>query len=176
MNAMTVYHSETHPWFLIQLKPNGLARAEQNLERQHVTTFMPRLTMPIPKGKVQQPAPLFPGYLFATFDPLQTSFSTINSTYGVSRLVLFNSRSIQGLPPALIKDLQARCDDQGFLKPIADLAANEVVRITQGPFKDFVATVEKYSAKDRILVLFDLMGQVTRAEIPVANLARVNAA
>lgn len=163
------------PWFLLQLKPNGYARAALNLERQAVTTFMPLHISQSAAGGKPRKVPLFPGYLFISFQPAIISFKTINSTYGVARLVTSGDTSFKGLPVSLIEGLKARCDETGVLQPVSDLKENEMVRITSGPFAEFVATVEKLQSKDRVRVIMELMGRETRAEVSTSNVRRVQA-
>lgn len=161
------------PWFLLQVKPNGLNRAVFNLERQLVATFTPRHNLKTPNGKSPKAAPLFPGYLFISFDSQDISFQTINSTFGVARFVSFGDAFPRALPEKLIAGLIERCDDAGLLKPIDDLRANERVRITSGPFVDFIAVVDSLKTQDRVRVLFELMGQPTKAEVSVRDLVRI---
>lgn len=161
-------------WFLLQLKPNSHARAILNLGRQGVATFMPCQISQTRGASEPVKTPLFPGYLFASFRPECISFKTVNSTYGVSRLVTFGTDVSKGLPLKLIEGLKARCDENGILKPDSDLQINDRVRITSGPFAEFIAVVEKLQTEDRVRVLFDLMGQKTKAEIPVSDLRRIS--
>ena len=159
-----------NPWFVLQVKPKGAARAISNLKRQNIGVFAPMNVATNTATKL--PSLLFPGYLFVSFDPGITSFTSVNSTFGVSRLVLSGVGSTTGLPIELISGLKQRCDGDGFLKPLEDLKPNERVQILSGPFKDFLCTVEKYNAKDRVSVLFELMGQATRLEIAPGILQR----
>jgi hypothetical protein len=50
--------------------------------------FMPLLKPAATTVSSLKPAPLFPGYLFASFDPHLLTFRTVNSTFGVLRLVV----------------------------------------------------------------------------------------
>lgn len=160
-------------WYLVQLKPNGFARAVPNLRRQGVSTFMPLSVVSSPDGRGQAAKSLFPGYLFVRFEPLQISFTTVNSTFGVSRIVTTGCDVQQGLPIKLIEGLRARCDRHGHLLPLNDLQVNEAVRITAGPFARFVAVVDKLKGSDRVQILFEIMGQTVRSEIAVDDLERV---
>ena len=168
-----LHQPEDKPWFLVQLKPNGLNRAVLNLERQLVATFMPRHNQKASAGKPAKTVPLFPGYLFVSFDALEMPFRTINATFGVARFVSFGDTFPRALPEKLIAGLMGRCDAAGMLKPIDDLRVREKVRITSGPFVDFIAVVDSLKTQDRVRVLFELMGQPTRAEISVRDLARL---
>ena len=162
--------SEREPaaaWYLVQLKPNGFARAITNLHRQHISTFMPLCSSPPLDGKTPAAKPLFPGYLFVCFDPLKMSITTVNSTFGVSSIVTIGCDVQRGLPPKLIEGLRARCDQQGYILPLNDLKVKEAVRITAGPFSHFLAVVDKVDGPERVQILFELLGQVVRSEIAV---------
>jgi transcriptional antiterminator RfaH len=163
------------PWYLVQLKPNGYTRAVTNLSRQDVATFMPLTRRRADKGKGAASGPLFPGYLFVNFDPMKISFTSVNSTFGVLRIVTTGCSIERGVPLKLIKGLQSRCDEFGYLVPIDDLKKDELVRITAGPFKRFVATVDQMKSRDRVQVLFDIMGQSVRAEFSTDDLERAKA-
>lgn len=165
------------PWFLLQLKPNGYRRAVTNLRRQNVTTFLPLCPAPPGNSRKTLPDPLFPGYLFASFDPFQISFTTVSSTFGVLRIVTAGCNAERGLPSKLIVGLQSRCDDDGLLVPIDvdDLKINEPVLITAGPFARFIAVVDQLQRADRVRVLFEIMGQVVRVGIPTKDLERCKA-
>jgi transcriptional antiterminator RfaH len=80
-------------WFILQFKSNSHHLAVKNLNRQGFETFLPlhdttsrRLSRFISTSK-----PLFPGYMFIKFDRTESEWHKINSTYGVSRLITFNS-------------------------------------------------------------------------------------
>ena len=66
---MTV-HDRGTSWFLAQLKPNCANIADKNLKRQGFQTFLPMEEETRQRnGKfVTAMRPLFPGYIFVTFD------------------------------------------------------------------------------------------------------------
>ncbi len=160
-----------NPWYLLQIKPNGLARAEVNLTRQGVAVFSPRHRSPKPDGGMKLQA-LFPGYVFASFKASEVPFRAINSTFGVSRLVMQGYDLQAGLPYDLMSRLISRCDEEGVLFPPDQLQANESVRILSGPFARYVAVVEKMTTSERVRVLFELMGRTVSAEVDVSSLER----
>ncbi len=155
------------PWFLVQLKPNGLATARRNLERQGFPLFCPMQPATRKRGArfVQTWQPLFPGYLFVAFRPDSAPWRAINSTYGVARLVRFGTDAPAPVPQGLIQGLWMRCDEEGRLLPPDVLAPGDEVRILSGPFADFVTTVERISPDQRVWVLLDLLGRPTRVAV-----------
>ena len=155
-------------WFVAQLRPQGLVRAQTHLQRQEIVSFSPQVLAAVTRAGVQREArkPLFPGYLFVSFDPATPGWSAINSTRGISRLILNDPRRPQPLPDALMAGLIARCDASGLLSTEDDLAVGDRIRVLSGPFADLVTTIETLSGPERIGVLIDLMGRKVRTSVP----------
>jgi len=154
-------------WFILQFKPNSQHQATRNLNQQGFETFLPlhdtttrKLTQFINTSK-----PLFPGYMFIRFDRTEPEWRKINNTYGVSRLITFNS-ILKSIPTRFIDDLMKRYDLSNKLLPIQKLKKGDQVTVLTGPFANFIATVEKYEADQRIWILMDLMGRNTRIQTP----------
>ncbi|WP_163846445.1 transcription termination/antitermination protein NusG [Pseudooceanicola aestuarii] len=153
-------------WFLAQLKPNCAAIADKNLTRQGFATFLPmeEETRQRSGRFVTARRPLFPGYIFVAFDVAQGVWRKVNSTYGVTRLISFGGGPAP-VPADLVAGLKARCDDTGQLVPDATPQPGDTVRVTHGPFADFVARVESIAKDQRVWVLMDLMGGETRVAV-----------
>ncbi|MDB3964649.1 KOW motif-containing protein [Amylibacter sp.] len=154
-------------WFILQFKPNAHHMAEKNLNRQGFKTFLPLISNTSQKKSqfINTSRPLFPGYMFVTFDRTNTRWHKINSTYGVSRLVTFNS-ILKPAPNTFINDLMKRYDLSGELQPVEKLKKGDRVKVLKGPFANFIATVEKYETDQRIWVLMDLMGRESKIQTP----------
>ena len=58
-----------------------------------------------------------------------------------------------------------RYDEEDKLLPPTTLNTGDGVEVLHGPFANFVATVEKIDAQQRIWVLIDFMGQRTRMQV-----------
>ena len=155
----------TKEWFILQFKPNAHHQANKNLNRQGFETFLPlyETTSRNASRFVNANRPLFPGYMFTRFDRRETKWHKINNTYGVSRLVTFNS-SLKSIPATFVNNLIKRYDSSGKLLPIQKLKKGDQVTVLKGPFANFIATVEKYEADQRIWVLMDLMGRKTKIQ------------
>lgn len=160
-------------WFVAQLKPNSDAIAQRNLQRQGFTTFLPRLQKTERRATRfrETRRPLFPGYIFVSVNPANGLWRAINSTQGITRLVSVNARPAP-LPAGFVEGLQARCDADGLLRPVAELAPGERARVTEGPFADFIVQLESIGNDQRLWVLFDLMGRATRLAVPRDALIR----
>ena len=113
---------------------------------------------------VSELKPLFPGYMFVSANTDIAPWRTINSTFGVSRLVNFGG-SPKPIPIQLISVLKLRCDASGVLLPPKTLNEGDSIRMLTGPFANFIARVETIEPKQRVWVLMDFMGQKTRMQV-----------
>ena len=154
-------------WFILQFKPNSHHQAIKNLTQQGFETFLPLHDTTSRKASrfITTNQPLFPGYMFITFDKAEPKWHKINNTYGVSRLVTFNS-TLKSIPTTFIDNLMNRYDLSGKLLPVKKLQKGDQVKVLKGPFANFIATVEKYETDQRIWVLMDLMGRRTKIQTP----------
>ena len=152
-------------WFILQFKPNSHHQAVKNLTRQGFETFLPLHDTTSRKASRFRTTnqPLFPGYMFITFDKAESKWHKINNTYGVSRLLTFNS-TLKSIPATFINNLMERYDSSGKLLPIKKLKKGDHVTVLKGPFASFVATVEKYEDDQRVWVLMDLMGRKSKIQ------------
>ena len=154
-------------WFILQFKSNSHHLAAKNLNRQGFETFLPLHGVTSRKLSqfINTSKPLFPGYMFIRFNRAESKWNKINSTYGVSRLITFNS-TLKSIPTNIVDSLMERYDLSGKLLPIKKLKKGDQVRVLTGPFADFIATIETYEADHRIWILMDLMGRKARIQSP----------
>ena len=152
-------------WFILQFKPNAHHQVVKNLNQQGFKTFLPlhNTTTRNASRFINANRPLFPGYMFITFDRTESKWHKINNTYGVSRLLTFNS-TLKSIPATFINNLMERYDSSGKLLPIRKLKKGDQVKVLKGPFASFVATVEKYEDDHRVWVLMDLMGRKSKIQ------------
>ena len=80
--------------------------------------------------------------MFITFNRAETKWRKINNTYGVSRLVTFNS-TLKSIPEIFINNLMNRYDLSGKLLPIKKLKKGDQVKLLKGPFANYTSTIEK---------------------------------
>ena len=158
-------------WFILQFKSNSHHHAAKNLTRQGFETFLPLHDTTSRKSSrfINTSKPLFPGYMFIRFNRAESEWNKINNTYGVSRLITFNSL-LKSIPTSFVDSLMKRYDSSGKLLPIVKFKKGDNVKVLTGPFADFIATIEKYEADQRIWILMDLMGRKTKIQTPSDNL------
>jgi len=158
-------------WFILQFKANSHHLAAKHLNQQGFETFLPLYNTTKRRASrfIKTTQPLFPGYMFIKFDKNNSSWHKINNTYGVSRLITFNS-VLQPISTTAVNTLMMRCDSSDKLLPIQKVKEGDQVTVLTGPFANFIATVEKYEADQRIWILMDLMGRKTKIITPSNNL------
>jgi len=162
-------------WFILQFKSNSHHQAAKNLNRQGFETFLPLHDATSRKLSrfINTSKPLFPGYMFIKFDRAESDWHKINNTYGVSRLITFNS-ILKPIPTKFVDNLMKRYDLSGKLLPIKKLKKGDQVTVSKGQFANFVATVEKYEDEQRIWILMDLMGRETKIHTSSDALQQTN--
>jgi transcriptional antiterminator RfaH len=160
-------------WYVVNTLAHQERRAEANLRRQGFETWLPefrrrrrharRIDMIL--------APLFPAYLFVRLDVETERWRSINGTFGVVRL-LCDADMPKAVPEALIDDLMHRRDEAGsIILPSRKFVAGESIRVAAGPFADLEGLFEEMSGRDRVFLLFNLLGRKVRASVPVVELA-----
>ena len=138
----------------------------RNLSQQGFKTFLPfqSCTRKSQTKFSTNIEPLFPGYMFVSIDLDKEPWHKINSTLGVSRLICQDGIPMK-VPKEIVIALMSRCDSSGKLLPPRSLASGDSVKILSGALADFIATVETFETKQRIWVLMEIMGQVTRVQV-----------
>ena len=155
----------TKEWFILQFKPNSHHQANKNLIQQGFETFLPLCDATSRNASrfTNVSRPLFSGYMFITFDRTESKWHKINNTYGVSRLLTFNS-ALKPIPATFINNLMEKYDSSGKLLPVKKLKKGDQVKVSKGPFASFVATIEKYEDDQRVWILMDLMGRKSKIQ------------
>ena len=125
-------------WYLLQTKPNAHVTACENLRRQGFDVFLPLIIKTTKKnGKfLDIKTPLFPGYVFmgTSSDPIP--WKSVNGTRGISKAVTLDGvyRSVN---THIIEGLQQRCDENGIIQSLDDIALGDRAKIERGPFAEF---------------------------------------
>ena len=102
-------------------------------------------------------APFFPRYLFITLDLSRDQWRNINSTFGVSSLVMAGERP-HPVPPGVVEAMIAATDENGLLSFEHSLKVGAAVRLLAGPFADQLGVLERLDHSGRVRVLLDIMG------------------
>lgn len=164
-------HSGRLGWYLAQFKPNSHQIAKRNLDQQGFRTFLPLQEETYRwRGRfMTEKRPLFPGYIFLSFDVHEGAWRAVRSTQGITRLVSLGAGPT-AVPTQVVSQLMLRCDRDGNLLPPRILQKGDAVTLTKGPFAGFTATIEGMAPERRICLLLELMGHNMRVSARSSDL------
>jgi transcriptional antiterminator RfaH len=154
-------------WYLVQTKSNNEKVALYNLQKQGYLAWCPEYKKEIRharKIKIVK-RPLFPGYILVKLSPIKPKWYSINSTIGVSKLVIF------GGEPAILKNnlfniLKNFCDEKNLVKfKNDDFEEGDKVQITKGPFMGWNGNLIRIDAKSRVIILLNALGTSIRSSV-----------
>jgi len=156
-------HPQPDAWRVVTAHRHREAVARVRLVQQGLETYLPLLRR-WPRPPVgSDVGPLFPGYVFVRAE--RTHFHRITRTPGVGGLIVFGGEPAR-LDDAVIDFLRGREELDGIITA-CPLPSGSAVRITDGPWRGLAAILERrVSARERVLVLLDILQRQTRVEMP----------
>lgn len=157
-----------HAWYVVQTHANAEARAARNLVRQGFEIYFPQYFRRRSHARKIEcvPAPLFPRYLFVGIDPSTQTLRPVQSTLGVSRLVL-NGSGPAPISPQVLCSLREREDEAGYVRldNRPKFALGDRVRVSSGIFADNLGLFDGMADRERVAVLLDLLGRKVRVTL-----------
>lgn len=152
-------------WYVVQTQTNGETKAAQNLQRQGYEIYLPRyLKRRRHARKLDFSAkPLFPRYMFVAVNMATQRWRSIQSTFGVSRLVC-NGDDPAAVPEGVVDALRRREDEKGFvrLEQTPTFTPGDKVRVLAGAFMDSAGLFDTIADHDRVSILLDMLGRKVR--------------
>jgi transcriptional antiterminator RfaH len=157
-------------WYVIHTQPRHEDRALWHLRNQGFECFLPLLRRRRTHARKVRTVmePLFPGYLFAFFNSATTRWRSINGSRGVVQLLTDGAHPL-AVPDGIVESLLSQTDAEGGTSavPLLELCKGRRVRICDGAFAGQVAEVEAVPPSQlRIRLLLNLLGRVTRLQVP----------
>tara|TARA_B100001057_G_C22826658_1_gene941699 strand:+ start:69 stop:617 length:549 start_codon:yes stop_codon:yes gene_type:complete len=159
-------------WVLIYTKAKEETKANENLQRQGFKTFLPLISPVNKNSKHESLVPVFPRYLFAQINLETDNWSSIKSSFGVSRIVMF-SEKFTSIPNNIIKLIQAKLNEQGVYNEdisIVDYQKGDPVFIKEGRFAGIDAIFLSKKSNDRVRLLLKLLNTSIVTEITSSNI------
>ena len=160
-------------WYVVNTLAHQEGRAEANLLRQGFSAWFPAVMRSRRHARRIDTvrAPLFPGYVFVEMDPETTPWSPINGTFGVRRLICENGKPAK-LPEGFVEDLRKALAENGIASPDQPwFKPGRRVRLLSGPFADYVGTLLKLTAKDRVTLLLRVLGRDVETLVSTRQIA-----
>ena len=161
-------------WYCVQTKVKSELPVSVSLRVQGYETYCPQVWVDKRRAIARVTECMFPRYTFVRLAPGEDNFRPVLKAPGVVAMVRF------GLWPAVVPDsvielLRQHEDAAGIHTiPKRDYEQSDRVRIKSGPFEGYEAIVQARKF-DRIIVLFDMMGNEVRAEVPRKNVEPISA-
>lgn len=159
-------------WLVVQTQPRAETKAVAHLVRQGFEPYLPLYSKRRRHARRVEvvAAPLFPRYLFVSYDSAKQRWRSIRSTVGVSNLV-----SLGELPAfvsvSVIDAIRGR-EENGRVKLAAPaFRPGDRVRVTDGPFSEHVGFFDKMRDEERVCVLLEMLGQKVRVTMDRLSLA-----
>lgn len=149
-------------WYAIHTKPRQEKRAEENLQRQEFTVYLPRLQ--VAKRRKDQWVdviePMFPRYLFIELMLSEDNIAPIRSTMGVSKLVRFGDEPAV-VPTTFIETLMKSQDQlKGCHVSTEELfEQGTTVEVVKGPLSGIQGIVKCDKGDDRVILLLNILGR-----------------
>ena len=161
-------------WVLVYTKAKEEKRANENLQKQGFKTFLPLIAPSNKNSEFNAPVPIFPRYLFVQINFESDNWTAINSSYGVSRIVMF-SENFTSIPNNIIKLIKDKLNESGVYKEdvsIVDYQKGDPVFIKEGRFVGIDAIFLSKKSKDRVRLLLKFLNTSVVAEITESNIDR----
>jgi len=152
-------------WYVVQTQVNSEAKAALNLQRQGFDIYLPRcLKRRRHARKVEITArPLFPRYLFVAIDRTAQRWRSIQSTFGVARLISQGDEPAS-VPEGVVNAIKAREDENGYvvLNARPAFTPGDKVRVLAGAFIHSAGLFDGCADRDRVAILLEMLGRKVR--------------
>lgn len=162
-------------WYAVHTKPHQEDLAELALQRLGVETFCPQLRQSkVVRRKLQTVAGLlFPGYLFARFDP-EIHHRAVKYCWGVKGLVAFGPDPAI-VDPEIIESIRARLHDGCVILQRPSFTPGEAVRVQDGPLRGLEAVFEhEMSDHQRAVLLLRTLSYQARVVVDLRHVELVS--
>jgi transcriptional antiterminator RfaH len=168
------YNLATHPkgsnmqWFVVHTKPRQEQRALENLQRQGFAAWLPLLSVEkFRRGRLEQVVePMFSRYLFIQLDKVNSNWSPIRSTMGVSKLVTFGNQPA-AVPPEIVDALRSA--------PAQDatrfFSSGDAVRFVDGPLHGLEGLFQAPDGEARAMIFINLLSRPQVVSVELNQLA-----
>ncbi|WP_419813536.1 transcription termination/antitermination NusG family protein [Bacterioplanoides sp.] len=159
----------TENWYVVLTKPHQEERAFQHLHEQGGEVFLPYMQIEKIRAGVliKKQEVMFPGYLFLKSKKDSPLLNKVRSTLGARMLLRFGVNPVV-VSHVLIDSLKSQCFDEQLEEVFS---VDQQVRITSGPFKDYIAIFKEYDGEKRAIVLLNLLNQQQELAVELNQLS-----
>ncbi len=157
-------------WLVVRYKINERLRFERNLHNQNIEFYIPRIFTVTPKGVIQKPEALFPGYGFVQL--ANTNLQALRNTLGLIAIIRFGDQLAIAKHSMITQFKELEYSSK--IQPVAvkRLAKDDMVIVASGPFKGYLSKILTTPVKDRVTILISLLGSERTLTLSAANLQK----
>jgi transcription antitermination factor NusG len=158
-------------WYVLHVRPRCEKKMAEFCRLNHFSHYLPlrQETKIYQRRRVTVEKPLFPGYVFVTFDP--DGRLSLLKTNNIVRILKPESRRQLLHELAQIRKALAVEPD---LSPVSALREGYHVRITGGPFMGVEGVVRTVKGKTKVCLNVDMIGQAVAVEVDRAFLELIH--
>lgn len=161
-------------WYAVHTKPRQESLAQTSLQREGIETFYPKLKRRKTIRRVRRWAvgPLFPNYIFAKFDVIQSG-RFVKYANGVVKIVSFGGK------PAIVEDaiitaITDHAEDNVITAGPPAFKQGDRVEIQDGPLRGLQGIFEReMSDRDRVVILLETLAKGARVEVTRDQLEKI---
>lgn len=169
--------SDERRWYAIHTNAKQEDRAQYNLLDMGVETFAPKIKQRSYNRRPNSPGylvkSLFPGYIFARFNP-EAWLHKVVFTRGVHSVIKADGKPLS-VEDNIIAAIQSRVAADGFVLFNDELKPGEQVTITSGVFKGLAGVFErKLKDSDRVVILLNTIGYQASLTLDMDQIKREN--
>ncbi len=163
-------------WIVVHTQPAKEELAVQHLLQQSFEVYLPRIRKIRRHARKEEAilAPLFPRYLFVGIETDVQPWRSINSTRGVS-YVLVNKELPAFIADDILQKMKQQEDQDGVvsLNTLSLFKPGEKVFIREGVFAGHQGTVNQIKDQDRVQILLTFLGRETAIDLASYSLENI---
>jgi transcriptional antiterminator NusG len=156
-------------WYAIWTRSRHEQVVREQLEQKRIEAFLPTVTKwsrwKDRKKKIDWP--LFPGYCFARFNPLERL--PILKCAGVVSIVAFEGGEPAPIPEREILGIRLLVESNLAYDPCPFIREGALVEVVYGPLKGVIGRLVRKNDKARLILSVDLIGQAVSVEVDAAD-------
>jgi transcription antitermination factor NusG len=155
-------------WFALWTRSRHEQVVREQLEQKQIETFLPTVTRwsRWKDRKKRIDWPLFPGYCFARFDPLDR-LPVLKCT-GVVSIISFEGEPAH-IPEQEIDGIRRLVQSDLAFDPCPMIREGTMVEVIHGPLTGVVGRLVRKNEKARLVLSVDLIGQAVSVEVDAAD-------
>lgn len=169
--------AQTAAWYALHTQSSREKTARDQLRFRGIEVFWPYFLRRSTWGRrgdvVRIETALFPGYLFARFDPAE-QLLTVKLARGISQIVGLGARPV-AIGEDVIETLRRACANPALVSPADYLfTPGERVTVANGPFAGLSGVVDRAKGRARIIITIDILRRACAVEVGAAELLKAS--